>query len=186
MCWLCWPHVPRRLSSGCVSQLPSFSSRRNGGVTTTRLVWYCTTLGLTLPACALSVLLLHLLTWESVWRDASLFTKGFGAGLTTQVLPGMLMVHLGVFTLYPLLTIACSCTSVLSLKSSLDYSLFAPWRAGEDFDLDMVVCVWMFEQLMLALTALPPPLQSPPTTPMCLRKLGDCPPSVCKSRFLGL
>lgn len=91
-------------------------------------------------------------------------------------------------TLYPLLTRACSCISVSSLKSSLDYSLFPPWRAREGFALDMVVvCVQIFEQLMLALVALPPPLQSPPTTPMCLRNLGDSPPlSVCKSWFLGL
>lgn len=59
-----------------------------------RLLWYCTTLSLTLSASAVSVLLLHLLAWGSVWRDASPFTKGFGAGLSTQVLPGMLMVHL--------------------------------------------------------------------------------------------
>lgn len=132
-------------SSGYVSQLPSFFLYRNGGVTKTKLLWYCTTLGLTLSASALSVLLLHLITWGNVWRNASLFMKGFGAGLTTQVLPGILMVHLGVFTLYPLLTRACSCILVLSLKTSLDYSYFLPWRAGEDFALDMVVCVRMFE-----------------------------------------
>lgn len=44
---------------------------------------------------SLLMLLLHLLTWENVWKDASLFTKGFGAGLTTQVLPGILIVRLG-------------------------------------------------------------------------------------------
>lgn len=113
-------------SSGYVSQLPSFSLYRNGGVTKTRLLWYCITLGLTLSASALSVLLLHVFTCGNVWRDASLFTKGFGAGLTTQVLPGILMADLGVFTLYPLLTRACSCISVLSLKTSLDYSFFPP------------------------------------------------------------
>lgn len=51
-------------SSGYVSHLPSFSSHRHGGVTKIRLLWYCTTLGLTLyyyNASALSVLLLHLL-----------------------------------------------------------------------------------------------------------------------------
>lgn len=132
-------------SSGYVSQLPSFSLYRNGGVTKTKLLWYCTTLGLTLSPSVLSVLLLHLLTWGNVWRDPSLFTKGFGAGLTMQVLPGILMVHLRVFILCPLLTRVCSCISVLSLKISLVYSHFPAWRAGEDFALDRVVCVWMFE-----------------------------------------
>lgn len=87
-------------SSGYVSQLPSFSLHRNRGATKTRLLWYCTTLSLTLSASAVSVLLLHLLAWGSVWRDASPFTKGFGARLSTQVLPGMLMVHL-VSTSHP-------------------------------------------------------------------------------------
>lgn len=49
----------------------------------------------------------------------------------------------------------------MSLKSSLDYSLFPIWRVGEDVALD-VVCVGMFEQLMLALAALP---SSPTTSP---------------------
>lgn len=102
-------------------------------------------------------------------------SKGLELGCTTQVLPGILMVPFGVFTLYPLLTRAFSCISVLSLKANLGYSCFPPWRA-RDFALDMVVCVQMFDQLMLALLAFSPPLQSPPTVPMCLRKLGDSPP----------
>lgn len=53
-------------------------------------------------------------------------------------------------------------------------------------DINEVVCVQMFEQLRLALLAPPPPLQSPPTTPICLRKLGDSPLSLfAKADFWG-
>lgn len=51
-------------SPGYVCQLPSFASHRNGGSTETKPLWYCTTLSLTLSASALSVSLLHLLTWK--------------------------------------------------------------------------------------------------------------------------
>lgn len=156
VCWLCWQHIPRRFLWICFpASFLSFASKWRSHQDQTALVLHypgshiiCKCVICVAPSspylCCSFITLLGEMSGEMLLCSPE--------GLE---LPRILMVHLGVFTLYPVLTRAFSCIS--SLKATLDYSLFPPWRAGDNFALDVVVCVQMFEQLMLALLALPPP-----------------------------